>query len=150
MSKSIPVDFDSLDMAQACEKPYEFELIHPQSKAPLGVFVAVVGPESAKFKERVRREINRDRRKEFEAKRKGKEAEPSTIEEDEAFSVSLVADLVTGWRTVTDGKSEPVVIWKGEKLDFNSDNLNRWLSHFPWVRLQINEAANDLGNFLGN
>jgi hypothetical protein len=148
MSKANPVDFDSMDIGQACEKPFEFELEF-QGK-PIGVFVSVLGPESAAFKARVRREINRDRRKEFEAKRKGKEAEPSTIEEDEAFSVSLVADLVTGWRTVKEGKSEPVVIWKGEKLDFNPDNLNRWLSHFAWVRAQINEAANDLGNFLGN
>lgn len=150
MTKAAAADFDSLDTAVACEKPYEFELVHPASKDPLGVFISVVGPESAAFKARVRREINRDRRKDFEAKRKGKDAEPQTIEEDEAFSISLVANLVTGWRTVKDGKSESVIYWKAEKLEFTPDNLNRWLTHFSWVRLQINEAASDLGNFLGN
>lgn len=150
MTKAAAIDFDTLDTTAACEKPYEFELVHPASKEPLGVFVSVVGPESAAFKVRVRKEINQDRRKDFEAKRKGKEAAPSTIEEDEAFSISLVADLVTGWRTDKDGKNEPVIYWKGEKLEFSADNLARWLKHFAWVRVQINEAASDLGNFLGN
>lgn len=150
MTKSAALDFDSLDTGAACENPHEFELVHPVDKEGLGVFVSVVGPESAAFKNRVRKEINRDRRKDFEAKRKGKEAEPSTIEEDEAFSISLVADLVTAWRTDKDGKNEPFIHWKGDRLEFNADNLARWLKHFPWVRAQINEAASDLGNFLGN
>lgn len=143
-------DFDTLDAGIASENPYEFELVHPASKEPLGVFISVVGPESAAFKNRVRREINRDRRRAFEAQRKNKPTEPNTIEEDEEFSISLVVDLVTGWRTVKDGKSEPVIYWKGEKLEFNPDNLAKWLTHFAWVRVQVNEAASDLGNFLGN
>jgi hypothetical protein len=150
MAKIAAIDFDSLDTAAASEQPYEFELTHPSTKEGLGVFVSVVGPESAEFKNRVRREVNRNRRREFEAKRKGKEAEPSTLEEDEAFSISLVADLVKGWRTVTNGTSEPVVIWKGEKLEFNEANLTRWLTHFSWVRKQIDDASGELENFLKN
>jgi hypothetical protein len=144
------IDFDTLDTAAACEKPYEFELVHPQTKAPLGVFVSVVGPESAAFKNKIRRQINQERRKAFEAQRKGKGVEPSTIEEDEAETVNLVAELVKGWRTVKDGKSEPVIYWKGDKLPFSAESVSRWLTHFPWVREQINEASGDLGNFLGN
>ena len=148
MTKETALDFSSLDTAAAAEKSYEFELVRPDNKKPLGVFVSVIGAESPAFKSRLFKEINRDRRKEFEAKRKGKETEPSTIEEDEANSVSLVADLVVGWRTVVNGKSEPVIHWEGEKLDFNTDNVKRWLGRFSWVRAQINEAANDLANFL--
>jgi hypothetical protein len=144
------IDFEALDTAAACEKPYEFELVHPQTKAPLGVFVSVVGPESNAFKSRLRKQINQERRKAFAAERKGKGSEPSTIEEDEAETVSLIAELVKGWRTDKDGKSEPVIYWKGEKLAFSAENVNRWLTHFPWVREQINEASGDLGNFLGN
>jgi hypothetical protein len=151
MTEASTIDFDSLDTAAACEKPYEFELVHPQSKAPLSVFVSVVGPESAAFKSKVRRQINLDRRKAFEAERNPRKAAgPSTVEEDEAQSVEMIADLVKGWRTAKDGKSEPVIYWKGEKLPFSPENLNRWLTHFPWVRGQIDEAASDLGNFLGN
>jgi len=145
------IDFDSLDTIEGSEKPYEFELIHPGTKKPLGVFLKVLGPESKAHKDRLRRQINRDRRKEFEASRKFKGAvEPNTVEEDEAFGVDLIADLVAGWRTVTDGKSEPVIIWKGEKLDFNRDNLIRWLAHFQWVIPQIKDTADDIGNFLKN
>jgi len=144
------IDFDSLDTSSASEKAQEFELVHPASKKPLGVFLKVLGPESKAFKERVRREINRDRRRSFEAQRKGKASEPNTLEEDEAFGIELVADLVKGWRTVTDGKSEPVIQWGTEKLDFNPDNLKRWLTHFQWVIPQINDFTNELGNFLGN
>lgn len=148
MSKAI--DFDSLDTGSASEKPHEFELTHPASKKPLGVFLNVLGPESRAHKEKVKRQINRDRMREFQAVRNPRKAEPSTFEEDEAFGLELTAELVKGWRTVTEGKSEQVIVWKGEKLDFNEDNLTRWLSNFQWVIPQINEFTNDLGNFLGN
>lgn len=145
------IDFDTLDTAAASEKTFEFELVHPGTKKPLGVFLGVIGPESKAFKDRVRREVNRDRRKAFEATRKNKGAvEPNTIEEDEASGVSMIADLVKSWRTVTDGKSENVIIWKGEKLPFTSDNLTRWLANFQWVIPQINDVTNEIGNFLGN
>ncbi len=143
-------DFDDLDTQAASEKPFEFELTRPDNKKALGVFVSVVGPESAAFKNKLRRQINQERRKAFVAERKGKGVEPQTIEEDEAESVAVIAELARGWRTVKDGKSEPVIYWKGEKLPFNAENLTRWLTHFPWVREQINEVASDLGNFLGN
>lgn len=144
------LDFAALDTAAASEKPYEFELVHPKSKKPLGVFISVVGPESAAFKNKVRKQINRDRIKAFQASRNGKGGEPSTIEEDEAEGVTLISELVKGWRTVKDGKSESVIYWSEEKLAFSPEALTRWLTHFPWVREQINEAASDLGNFLGN
>lgn len=150
MSKSDILDFDSVDTGQACERPFDLELTHPATNAPLGVFVSILGSESAAFKGEIRKEINKERMKEFELRRSKKEADPKTIEQDEADSVRLAAKLVTGWRTVKDGKSEPVIYWKGEKLDFTPDNLNRWLAHFAWVRVQIVEAANQLGNFLGN
>lgn len=142
------IDFDDLDTGLASEKPYEFELVHPASKEPLGVFISVVGPESAAFKAKVRKEVNRDRRRQFEAKRKGKDIEPTSIEEDEAFSIALVADLVTGWRTVLGDKSEPVIYWKKAPLEFTQENVIRWLTNFPWARTQIDAASGDLSNFL--
>jgi hypothetical protein len=143
-------DFDSLDTGVACEEPFEFELTHPVNNKPLGVFVSVVGMESEGSKNWLRQNVNRERRKLFEAQRKGQPAEPKSLEEDEADTVAMCARLMRGWRTVIEGKSDPVVIWKGERLDFTPDNASRWLSHFGWVRPQIIEAASDVGNFLGN
>ncbi len=62
--------------------------------------------------------------------------------------ISLVATLVAGWRTVVDDKSEPVIIWKGEKLEFSPANVERWLTHFSWVRGQVDKAAGKLENFI--
>lgn len=150
MKMTKAINFDSLDTAAASETPYEVELVHPATKEPLGVFVSVVGPESAAFKNRIRREVNAERRRGFEMQRKGKTAEPKTLEEDETDTISMVADLMRGWRTVLDGKSEAVIFWGTEKLEFNEANAVRWLTHFAWVRPQINEAAGDVGNFLKN
>lgn len=144
------LDFDSLDTTAANDKGFELELLNPATKKPLGVFLSIIGTESAEVKAEMRREINRERVKDFQAARKGGAAEPKTIEEQEADTIRLAARLCKGWRTVKDGKSEKVIYWKGEKLDFNPDNLNHWLSTFGWARLQIIEAAGDLGNFLGN
>lgn len=149
MSKDV-TDFDTLDTGAACERNYEFELVHPTNDQPLGVFVSVLGPESQAFKNRVRREVNRDRKRQFEATRKNKPIEPQLLEEDEEFGVSLLSEIVTGYRTVKDGKNEPVIYWKGEKLEFSKDNVHRWLIHFPWVRKQISDESSKLENFLGN
>ncbi len=143
-------DFDGLDTRAACEMPYEFELNHPVTKAPLGVFISVIGSESQAISNRFRKAENDKRRKAFEAQRKPGSDAPKMLEEDEADTVSLTVDLVKGWRTVIDGKSEPVIHWKEEKLDFNADNARRWLTHFPWVRLQVIEEATEVGNFLKN
>lgn len=143
-------DFDSLDTAAASEKGYEFELLHPTNDQPLGVFVSVLGPESNAFKTRVRREVNRDRKRQFEGVRKNKPVEPQMLEDDEEFGVSLLTEVVTGWRTVKGGKDEPVIYWKGEKLEFSKDNVHKWLLHFPWARKQISDESSKLENFLGN
>lgn len=150
MTKASFLDFETLDTEAASEQPFELELLHPATKKPLGVFISIVGAESGEIKADVRKEINRDRIKEFQAARNKQGVEPETIEEQEADSVRLASKLAKGWRTVTDGKSEPVVIWKGEKLDFSSDNLTRWLLQFSWARVQILDASRDLGNFLKN
>lgn len=150
MTKAKATDFGSLDTAAAAETPYEFELVHPVTKAPLGVFVSVLGGDSHARKAFVRAQINADRRAEFEAQRKGKPREPRTIEQDEADTVDMLAHTVVAWRTDVDGKSEPVIHWQGEKLEFSDANLRKWLAQFPWARAQINEASDDVGNFLKN
>lgn len=150
MSKTSILDFDSLDTAVASERAFELELTHPKTNALLGVFISIVGMESAEVKAEIRKDINRERVKEFQAARNAKDAAPKTIEEQEAETVKLAIRVCKGWRTVIDGKSEPVITWKGEKLDFTPENLARWMSNFGWARLQIIGAASDLGNFMGN
>ena len=85
MSKDNTLDFDSLDTTAACEKPFELELLHPDTKKPLGVFVSIIGTESAEIKAEFRKELNRERQREFQAQRSpNKAVEPKTIEEQKA------------------------------------------------------------------
>jgi hypothetical protein len=87
---------------------------------------------------------------EFEMQRKGKHAEPKLIEEDEADSISMCGDLMRGWRTVIEGKSEPVIYWGAEKLEFNDANVERWLANFRLGPPADHRSGGDVGNFLKN
>lgn len=142
------IDFADMDVAAASETPFEFELKHPATHAPLGVFVSVFGPESAAFKAKIFADQNRERRRIFEQQRKGRPPEPKTMEEDTAAAVKLIGTLVAGWRTVRDGKSEPVIVWGKERLECTTENVVRWLTHFSWVRKQVDEASGDIENFI--
>lgn len=141
-------DFDTLDLLEATDKPFEFELVRPDTSEGIGVFVSVVGAESQTFQTYMREETNHTRREAFKAQRKGKDVEPSTAEEDEDRLLRAVAACMTGWRTVIDGKSEPVIVWAGDRLEFSRENAVRWMKRFRWVRAQVNEATADLTNFI--
>lgn len=141
-------DFDALDIATAADSPFELELVHPESKEGLGVFISVLGAEGDTFQRYLREENNRTRRKTFEAQRRGKPEEPSTAEEDEDRILRAIAVCITGWRTVVEGKSEPVIVWSGRKIEFSRDNAIAWMRKFRWVRAQINEATAELRNFI--
>jgi len=141
-------DFNDLDLETICDQPFEFELVHPESKEGLGVFISVVGSDSATFQKYLREEQNRARRKAFEAGRKGKDDAPTPVEEDEQTLVRAVAACMTGWRTVRDGESKDVIYWGGKGIEFTPDNAVKWMQKFKWVRPQINEQTGDLGNFI--
>lgn len=144
MSK--PFDFGSANLAQIADEPHEMELVHFDSKEPLGVFLMVRGFESATFKELARKENNAQRRRDFEAQRKGKNA-VRLLEDDEEAGVRLTAALIVGWRTVVDGKSEPVIYRAGQKLECTPDNVASFIDEYSWVISQVNEFAGEIGNF---
>lgn len=141
-------NFQSLDLAAAAEKPHEFEVTHPESGEGLGVFLSVIGMESATFQRYVRDEGNRARERAF--KERSKDAKPLTIDEEEDALIRALAVCVVGWRTEIDGKSEPVVLWGADKLECNRDNAAKVLRQFRWMREQVNAAASDIGNFIAD
>lgn len=145
-----PFDFDALDIGAKADVPFELELIHPETKAGLGVFIQVVGSDGDTFQQYLREESNRERRKAFDERRSGKTAAPTTAEEDEERMLRALAACIKGWRTVLDGASEPVILWGGRKIEFSADNAVIWMRKFRWVRSQINEATGNLQNFLGS
>lgn len=142
------MDFASLDLAVVTEQPHEFELLHPETKEGLGVFVSVIGSESETFQSYMREKANAARLKAFGQQRRGKPDEPATVEAEEDMVIDAIATCMTGWRTVTEGKSAPVIVWGADRLEFSKANAAKWLKHFRWVRLQVNEATADLANFI--
>jgi len=141
-------DFDELDIGAKADVPFELELVHPETRAGLGVFIAVVGSDGDTFQAYLREEDNRERRRAFD--RRGKPDEPDTAEQREDRMLRALAACMKGWRTVIDGNSEAVIYWSGRKIEFSRDNAIKWMAKFRWVRGQINEATGNLQNFLGS
>lgn len=142
-------DFDSLDLGAMCDQPHEFELVHPDTKKGLGVFISVVGSESDTFQKYLRAEQNRTRQEAFKKQRSGKDENLRTVEEDDETVVRALAACITGWRTVRDGEDKPVIYWGGKGLELTTENAVKWMTKFRWVRPQINEQTGELGNFIG-
>lgn len=141
-------DFNDLDLEVICDQPFEFELVHPDTEDGLGVFVSVVGTESATFQKFLRGEQNNARKEAFEAQRKGADADkPKPVEEDEDTLCRAIAAAMVGWRTVIDGESKPVITWGGKGIEFSQANAVLWLKKFKWARVQVNRQTGDLGNF---
>ncbi len=145
-------DFASLDLSKLADVPHEIEIVfppmHPREGDGMGVFVSVIGAESATFQSLVRSEANRVRLEEFQKRRGGPPKQPMTVEEEEDKIIEFVAHAVKGWRTVIDGKSEPVILLGGEKIEYSHAAVVRWLKQFAFVREQINRATADLSNFI--
>jgi len=141
-------DFADLDLAEKAETPFEFELEHPETKDGIGVFISVIGSESTTFQQYVRDEDNKARRKAFENQRKNKPNEPMTAEDEEAAIARAVSFCIRGWRTVIDGKSEPVIKWGADKLECTPETAFKVMMRFRWMRAQVNKATGELGNFL--
>lgn len=161
MSKPTPFDFAEFDVAEKADNPFEFELRFPfdalrkgsdeivhRKGDPTGVFVSIVGAQGRSFKKFAHQEADKII---IEAHRRGRSKgadQPLLMADQERMKTEFVAECMRGWRTVVDGKSEPVIYLRGEALEFSKENAIRWLSHFDWVREQINDETDNLANFI--
>lgn len=145
MTKTAGLDLAALSTQAACEKGFELELKHPVTKAPLGVFITVLGKDSHTFRNFTRERGNAMIRKQVELQRRGKQVEPPTLEQAEKDSIDLLVAVTTGWRT----GDEPTVTHDGRALPFNADNV-RFLYKESWIRDQVDEAVGDLENFMSS
>jgi len=64
----------------------------------------------------------------------------------EAKSVETLVAVTTAWRGP---KGEGVVTLGGADLQFTTENVRKVLTDLPAVREQVQEAVNNLGNFIG-
>jgi hypothetical protein len=133
------IDLSSLDIIAAADKGFELELLHPATKAPLGVFVSLVGKDSTVFREHIRRNGNDRLRKQALQQRRGKDVDVPTYEKIEAEAIELLAVCTTGWRNVE---------YRGVTLPFSQVNAAVIYRDLPWIREQVDEAIGDIENFM--
>ncbi len=151
---STVIDIATLDTGAASDAGAEIELLHPTTSTPLGIFISVLGKDSAIFRDHVKEQVNARIRKEALAQRRGKPLDPSTAEEAEEKAIELLVLCTLGWRSSTkDAKGlivtdEPTITMGGEKLAFNVANAKRVYTQSIWIRRQVDEAIGDLENFI--
>lgn len=139
MTKETPaIDLSSLDTAVACDKGFELELRHPITKEPVGAFITVVGKDGKAFTDFNRSLANRNLRKDFERRRRAKDADAPKVEEIESEAINLLVACTTGFRNVS---------YKGAILTFSEENARTLYTEQKWVRAQVDEAIGDLENF---
>lgn len=130
-----PVGFDlaAIDTIAACNKPFEVEIIHPVTKDALGVFISVVGKDSdvyrAKIKALTEESLTRSAR--------GKSIK--SVDKIEADNINALVAAITGWRNV---------VLDGEVLTYSNANARKLLTRILPIREQVQEAVNDLENFM--
>lgn len=112
-----------LDFNAACEQAHEFEVNSPKTGKPMGVFISVLGDGAAVVREFSIREANK-RRKALDA---------STFEEDQSIMVEACVMRTAGWRGITES--------------FSLENARKLYVVNPFIRRQVWEESNRVGNF---
>jgi len=133
------LDLSSLDTVAASDKGARIELRNPISNEPLGAFVHIYGKHSKAFQGRIRDLQNERIRQASVAAKIGQTPKAKTAEELEAEKLSLLVALTYKFENVTVDKKE---------LEYSEDNAAMLYTRFPWVREQIDVAADDLANFM--
>lgn len=132
------VDLASIDLEAACDKGAEFELVHPVTEAPLGVFISVLGKESEVFQSAIKDRINEGIRKSAIMKPNNRAANIKTIEASEAENVELLVQCTVGWRNM---------VFEGQELSFSQENVRKIYKARPWVVKQVDAAVGNMELF---
>ena len=132
-------DLAKNNFAEKAEAGYEFELMIPEINEKTGAFITVRGAESPKVKQHGRRKFNEMQFKEHNAKKKGKDLEPITLDEAEEMAIESALVRIISWKGLEE---------KGKDLEFNEENARRVLKDHPWIREQVINESNQLSNFI--
>jgi len=122
---------------RACERGFEFEVVDPfaeKGEPSTGMFITVLGTEARAVKVFLRAKGN----EELLASASG-EKKAARIEEWEATAVERAVATVVSWRGIVMDEGQ-------EELPFTPENA-AMLFEQAWIRKQVLDASEDLGNF---
>ena len=129
-SESTVFDISDFDMSKSDEGEV-LELENPQTGAPMGIKITLLGTDSKAYQKQVRK--NNDRRL---RKRKMK----LTAAELETENIELLAVITKGWDGMVENK---------QPVEFTVQNVRRIYRDYLWIKEQVDEFCGDRGNFLG-
>jgi hypothetical protein len=146
VEKTSVFDLAALDTRAACDIPTEIELRHPGTKKPLGMFISVLGRDSAVYKAKVLRLRNDSLKAAQLAQRKRRDAEVVTAEEIDEKAIDLIVAATVGWRDGVSNKETFTV--DGKELAFNAVNAFAFYERFEWAKEQVDDFMGDIENFI--
>lgn len=133
-------NINSQPAAQASEHGYQFEPVYPGTRQGIGATITVRGPHSEAVREHARLKLRESQTRELVARKRGKSVEPLTLDDVESNLVALAVAYTMGW----DGmETQP-----GQPLPFSPAAAAEVYRAHPWMRDQVIEEAQDLGNFI--
>ncbi len=144
---AMPAPFDpfAVDTTAASNTGAEIQLRNPFTNEPVDSFITVMGKDADAFRAHIRQDVDANIRREAQARRRGKNVEPTTAAEAEEKAIELLVVSTLGWRT---GNRPGEFFYAGNYLPFNAGNVLRVYREQIWVRRQIDEAIGDLENFI--
>ena len=138
MTKPATFDLASIDTIAACNKPHEVEIVHPVTKEKTGAFISIVGKDSDQYRAAIKAIADQSLRRDADLARRGKNDTPS-IDRMERQNINALVAATVGWRNVG---------LDGAELPFTPENARKVYERILPVREQVQEALNDLENFM--
>jgi len=128
-------DLKANNLTDLSEEGFEFELKFPGSVEPTGAFVTVRGSDAPKVKAHFRKT-----QAQLEQRKKSQRLKDQDLTPDELDDLLVEAALVRikSWRGIEND---------GETLPFTEDNARMVLTEHEWIRSQVIEESNTVGNF---
>lgn len=124
--------------AALSEAGFTFEPIYPDGTG-ISATITVRGPEAAEVRNLLRMQISALQAREIQAKKRGRDAELVSIEELEAQAVDLAVAYTIGWSGFEDA---------GQPIEPTEPAVRALYREHSWIRRQVIEQAQDLGNFV--
>lgn len=125
---------------KASEQGYTFEPVWPDTGNKIGATITVRGPRSMLVREYARTKLDEAQHRDLQARQKGRKPTPRNLEEIEDSMLELAVIYTMAWDGVErdDGTPIPCTPESARAL---------YIDH-PWLRDQVIEEAQALGNFV--
>lgn len=149
------MDLEDLDSVKGSNEGFQVELYHPGTMKNLGIFITVLGRDSAEYNDKLSDQNRRRASKMFRGGASAFARNMLTKEELDQDTIEILASCTKGWRQVEADKddpdvehSKPTITVGGEELTCTPANVTKVYRDYPWIREQVDLAVSDRANFM--